>query len=94
MKILNIITGLLLILLLCSCANLKKKSFRTVISGQGGKMIVSDPASASIFPTFIGGSYYSSITTIPEKTDIKIKTKSYYWWGSVAVEEEIETKHR
>lgn len=91
MKKLMLLT--VLTMLLTGCASLKDKTFSAVSSGQGGKVLFTDPSGINPLPTFIGGTYYQSILTVPPTiSKVLRKTKTYTWWGTILVDEEIEVE--
>lgn len=83
---------ILFLLSLAGCKNIRHKSFRTILSGAGGKFSVADPSgTGSPTPTIIIGAYTQSITTIPPGTKAKYTSKSYELFsGHLLFEESMD----
>ena len=83
-------------LVLTSCQNLKKKTFR-VVSHTDGEVIATavDPTTMTLLPKIYFGSSYTSITTIPEnikELDCEVTTYSF-WTGKKMVTEKLRIRN-
>ena len=84
---------LFLLFFIAGCVGLKNKSFSYTSSMQGGKVVLTDPSTGSMFPTFFGGTWHQSILTVPLGVKkVKKTVKSYAWWGTLLLEEKTEVE--